>query len=251
MVRTRRGDRGAEASHPQPARAQRHVDLTADAVPLVIALAKPIEHVPTGSLATLRRKAADCRDCPLWRHATQTVFGQGPASAPAMLIGEQPGAQEDLIGAPFVGPAGQLLDRAMAEAGLDRQALYLTNAVKHFKYELRGKARLHKRANAAEQAACRQWLAAELDRVQPRLVVGLGAMAAQTLFGNAFRISTQRGQWRDLASPVRGLATWHPSAVLRMPREERRHAAYLELVADLRQLALALSALARQTGATR
>lgn len=207
----------------------------------MIALAKPVGHVPAGSLSALRREAAACRDCPLWRYATRTVFGRGPARAPAMLIGEQPGAQEDRAGEPFVGPAGQLLDRAMAEAGLDRKALYLTNTVKHFKYETRGKTRLHKRANAAEQAACRQWLAAELDRVQPRLVVGLGAMAAQTLFGNAFRISRERGQWRELGAQARGLATWHPSAVLRMPHEERRHQAYLELVADLRELALALS----------
>jgi len=158
-----------------------------------------------------------------------------------MLIGEQPGAQEDLAGEPFVGPAGQLLDRAMAEAELDRRTLYLTNTVKHFKYEPRGKARLHKRANAAEQAACRQWLAAELERVQPRLVVGLGAMAAQTLFGNAFRISTEHGRWRLLGAQARGLATWHPSAVLRMPQEQRRQQAYRELVADLHQVALALA----------
>jgi DNA polymerase len=214
----------------------------------VIALAKPAGHVPAGSLTTLRRKAAGCQDCPLWRHATHTVFGKGPAHAAAMLIGEQPGAQEDLAGEPFVGPAGHLLDRAMAEAGLDRQTLYLTNTVKHFKYEMRGKARLHKRANAAEQAACRQWLAAELARLQPRLVVGLGAMAAQTLFGNAFRISTERGQWRDLGTQARGLATWHPSAVLRMPRKERRREAYVELVADLHAVAAALAALPKRTG---
>jgi DNA polymerase len=208
----------------------------------VIALAKPADHVPAGSLTRLRREAAECRDCPLWRRATQTVFGRGPAHAAAMLIGEQPGAQEDLAGEPFVGPAGGLLDRAMAEAGLDRKSLYLTNTVKHFKYETRGEARLHKRANAAEQAACRQWLAAELDRVQPRVVVGLGAMAAQTLFGNAFRISTQRGQWRELGDDARGMATWHPSAVLRMPHEARRHEAYAELVADLREVARVLAA---------
>jgi uracil-DNA glycosylase len=211
----------------------------------VIALAKPVEHVPDGSLTALRRKAAGCRACPLWRNATHTVFGKGPAHAAAMLIGEQPGAQEDLTGEPFVGPAGHLLDRAMAEAGLDRRTLYLTNTVKHFKYETRGKARLHKRANAAEQAACRQWLAAELLRVQPQLVVGLGAMAAQTLFGNTFRISEERGQWRDMGAQARGLATWHPSAVLRM-REDRRHQAYVELVADLHEVAIALSTLSER-----
>lgn len=207
----------------------------------MIALAKPVDRVREGSLSRLRREAAECRDCPLWRRATQTVFGRGPAHAAAMLIGEQPGAQEDLAGEPFVGPAGQLPDRAMAEAGLDRRTLYLTNTVKHFKYEPRGKARLHKRANAAEQAACRQWLAAELERVQPRLVVGLGAMAAQTLFGNAFRISSGHGRWHPLGTQARGLATWHPSAVLRMPHEQRRQQAYRELVADLHQVALALA----------
>ncbi|EIL99288.1 uracil-DNA glycosylase [Rhodanobacter thiooxydans] len=217
----------------------------------MIALAKPVEHVPAGNLATLRRMAADCRACPLWRQATQIVFGRGPAHAAAMLIGEQPGAQEDLAGEPFVGPAGQLLDRALAEAGLDRSTLYLTNTVKHFKYELRGKVRLHKRANATEQAACRHWLAAELARVQPRLVIGLGAMAAQTLFGKDFRIGSERGRWRELGPQARGLATWHPSAVLRTPREARRHEAYAELVTDLRAVAAALAALSDADGATR
>ncbi|HJW07621.1 MAG TPA: UdgX family uracil-DNA binding protein [Rhodanobacter sp.] len=217
----------------------------------MIALAKPVEQVPAGSLAALRRMAADCRACPLWRHATQTVFGRGPEHAAAMLIGEQPGAQEDLAGEPFVGPAGQLLDRALAEAGLDRRTLYLTNTVKHFKYETRGKVRLHKRANATEQAACRQWLAAELARVQPRVAVGLGAMAAQTLFGKDFRISAERGQWRELGPQTRGLATWHPSAVLRTPREARRREAYAELVTDLREVAAALAALRDAEGAAR
>ena len=216
----------------------------------MLALAKPVEEIPSGSLATLRRKAADCRACPLWRGATRTVFGKGPPHAAAMLIGEQPGAQEDLAGEPFVGPSGQLLDRAIAEAGLDRKTLYLTNNVKHFKYEVRGSAKLHKRANASEQAACRQWLAAELLRVQPRLVIGLGAMAAQTLFGSMFRITRQRGQWRDMGEGVRGLATWHPSAVLRMPHQDRRDAAYAELVTDLREVAAALAVLARTTEAS-
>ena len=188
---------------------------------------------------------------PALAHATRTVFGKGPAHAAAMLIGEQPGAREDLAGEPFVGPAGHLLDRAMAEAGLDRRTLYLTNTVKHFKYEARGKARLHKRANAAEQAACRPWLAAELLRVQPQLIVGLGIMAAQTLFGNTFRISKERGQWRDMGAQARGLATWHPSAVLRMLREDRRHRAHVELVADLHEVAIAPSTLSERTAAAR
>lgn len=202
---------------------------------MVTPLAKPVGEVPRGSVATLRRKAADCRACPLWEHATQTVFGSGPARAEVMLIGEQPGQQEDREGLPFVGPAGRLLDRALADAGIDRGALFLTNTVKHFKYELRGTAKLHKRANAAEQAACRMWLAAELARVQPRLVVAMGAMAAQTLFGNAFRISRDRGEWRVLDERTEGMATWHPSAILR--GRDRREAMYRELVKDLRALA--------------
>jgi DNA polymerase len=211
--------------------------------PFGVPLAKPVDEVPAGTLATLRRKARDCHACPLWRYGTQTVFGQGPAAAQVMLIGEQPGLYEDREGVPFVGPAGQLLDRALGEAGLDRSTLYLTNTVKHFKYETRGTAKLHKRANAAEQAACRMWLVAELLRVKPKLVVGLGAMAAQTMFGNTFRITRERGAWRPMGEGVQGLATWHPSAVLRMPEEEKRHAAFEELVADLRAVAGALEKL--------
>jgi uracil-DNA glycosylase family protein len=207
----------------------------------IVPLAKPASDIRAGNLDTLRRKARTCRACPLWRNAKQTVFGEGPERASIMMIGEQPGLQEDIAGKPFVGPAGQLLDRAMEEAGLDRDSVYLTNAVKHFKYETRGTAKLHKRANASEQAACRQWLAAELLRVSPRLIIGLGAMAAQTMFGNDFRITGERGRWKRLGDDVRGLATWHPSAVLRMPREERRHEAFAELVADLRKVAGALA----------
>jgi DNA polymerase len=199
-------------------------------------LAKPVAEIPDGNLAALRRKARDCHACPLWKRATQTVFGEGPARAEVMLIGEQPGLQEDREGLPFVGPAGGMLDRALAEAGLDRKTLFLTNTVKHFKYESRGTAKLHKRANAAEQAACRMWLAAELARVQPKLVVALGAMAAQTLFGNSFRITQGRGQWRDLDERTPGMATWHPSAILRAP-DDRRGIMYRELVEDLRSIA--------------
>src|SRR5688572_16483585 len=183
-------------------------------------LAKPVALVPSGSLASLRAEAANCTACPLYRHATQTVFGEGAARARVMLIGEQPGAREDESGHPFVGPAGQLLDDVLAAAGLSRERLYVTNAVKHFKWEPRGKVRLHKRANAAEQAACRPWLAAELLRVKPAIVVALGAMAAQAVFGNAFRISRERGEWRDAGS-YRAIASWHPSAVLRMREPER------------------------------
>ncbi|SJZ67820.1 UdgX family uracil-DNA binding protein [Novilysobacter spongiicola] len=202
-------------------------------------LAKPVDEIPAGNLRTLTRKARGCQACPLWKPATQTVFGQGPEDALAMLVGEQPGNQEDITGAPFVGPAGQLLDRALEEVGLDRDTLYLTNTVKHFKFEMRGKARLHKRANAAEQEACRMWLAAELLQVQPKIVVALGAMAAHTLFGNQFRVTRERGQWRTLPGGTRALASWHPSAVLRAP-SSRREQLRGELVADLRLLAQAL-----------
>lgn len=195
-------------------------------------LAKPVDEIPDGSLTALRRQARGCRRCPLWRHATQTVFGAGRDDAPLMLIGEQPGSQEDLQGLPFVGPAGQLLRDALGEAGLDAAQLYLTNTVKHFKFEPRGKARLHRRANAAEQTACRPWLAAELLRVRPALVVALGAMAAQTLFGNAFRLTAERGRWRSLDASTQALATWHPSAILRM-RPPQRDTARAQLVADL------------------
>jgi uracil-DNA glycosylase len=198
-------------------------------------LAKPVRQIPVGGLATLRRKARECHACGLWKHATQTVFGAGAHHARIMLIGEQPGQQEDIQGLPFVGPAGRLLDRALAEAQVDRGTLYLTNTVKHFKYELRGKLRLHKRANAAEQEACRMWLAAELARLQPRIVVALGAMAAQTLFGNTFSITRERGIWRRLGPDTEAFATFHPSAILRAP-DEQRAAMYRQLLEDLSEI---------------
>lgn len=204
--------------------------------------AKPvIVPIPQAGLRVLRAQAAECRACPLWRSATATVFGEGPGRAPAMLIGEQPGDEEDLAGRPFVGPAGRLLDRALAEAGLDRRGLYLTNAVKHFKFQRRGKRRLHNRANAQEQQACRVWLAAEWLRLRPRLAVALGAMAAQTLFGASFRLSRERGRWIKLDARSRALATWHPSAILRTPGSAREQR-YRELVQDLRALAAAIEA---------
>ncbi len=199
-------------------------------------LAKPVREIPEGDLSALRRKARDCHACGLWKHATQTVFGAGAEHAHIMLIGEQPGLQEDVQGLPFVGPAGRMLDRALEEAHVDRSTLYLTNTVKHFKYEMRGKLRLHKRANAAEQEACRMWLAAELARLQPHIVVALGAMAAQTLFGNRFSITRERGQWRRLSPTTEGFATFHPSAILRT-RDEQREAMYRLLVQDLAEIA--------------
>lgn len=203
-------------------------------------LAKPVDEIPAGSLAALRRAAAGCRRCDLWREASQTVFGNGPARARLMVIGEQPGDREDQAGRPFVGPAGELLRSLMAQAGLDPATVYLTNTVKHFKFQRRGKRRLHQRANAAEQAACRPWLAAELARLRPPLVLALGAMAAQTVFGNGFRLSVERGQWRLLDEHTRAMASWHPSAILRM-REPERSATQALLLRDLRSVARALA----------
>jgi uracil-DNA glycosylase len=200
-----------------------------------VPLAKPVGEIPRGDVQQLRREARDCHTCPLWKKATQTVFGAGPEHARIVMIGEQPGLYEDREGLPFVGPAGKLLDRALGEAGLDRSQLYLTNTVKHFKYEVRGKARLHKRANAAEQAACRMWLAAELLRIHPQILVALGAMAAQTLFGSTFSIMRERGRWRQLPGGQEGFATWHPSAVLRTP-DEKRDSMYRQLVEDLSEI---------------
>lgn len=197
-------------------------------------LQKAAVDAPEGSLAALRAQARDCRACDLWKPATQTVFGQGPAHARIVVIGEQPGDQEDLAGTPFVGPAGKLFDRALEEAGIDRAELYVTNTVKHFKFEPRGKVRLHKRANAEEQAACRPWLAAEIDRIAPDALVCLGAMAAQAVFGSAFRLMAERGAWRDLPDGRRAFATVHPSYLLRLPDEEAREQGYADFVRDLK-----------------
>ncbi|WP_243042407.1 UdgX family uracil-DNA binding protein [Dyella sedimenti] len=200
--------------------------------PLALPPAMP---APAGTLASLRRKAGRCRACPLWQQATRTVFGVGAPDADMMLVGEQPGDREDLAGKPFVGPAGALLDRALAAAGLDRGQLYVTNAVKHFKFGLHGKRRLNQRANAREQAICRQWLAAELREVRPTRVLALGAMAAKAAFGPAFRLTAQHGQWLPLPGGVWGMATWHPSAILRSPGERERRLA--ELTGDLQRFA--------------
>lgn len=197
---------------------------------------RAVEEVPEGSLAHLKREAKECHRCPLWKPATQTVFGEGPARARIVVIGEQPGDQEDLAGRPFVGPAGQLFDRALAQAKIPREALYVTNAVKHFKFEPRGKRRLHQRANAQEQAACRPWLAAELDRIKPDAIVCLGAMAAQAIFGPSFRLLKERGAWRDVADGMRAFATVHPSYLLRLGEEGEREDAYRQFVHDLKKL---------------
>lgn len=212
----------------------------------LIPFAKPVKvAVPRAGFRELRTQAAECRACPLWRHATQTVFGEGPARARAMLIGEQPGDEEDRSGRPFVGPSGGLLERAMSDAGLRREQLYLTNAVKHFKYKQRGKRRMHDRADANEQEACRLWLAAEWLRLRPRLALALGAMAAQTLFGASFRLTRERGRWIELDDGSRAMATWHPSAILRTPSASRE-IRYRELVRDLAELASTLKHLPLQ-----
>lgn len=192
------------------------------------------------TLPKLRAAAAACTGCELYRRATQTVFGAGPAGAPMMLVGEQPGHEEDLNGEPFVGPAGRLLDEALGEAGLDRRQVYVTNVVKHFKWEPRGKRRIHAKPGAREIAACRPWLDAEIGLVQPKVIVCLGATAAQALLGRAFRVSQDRGKF--VPSPLAPfvLATVHPSALLRAPDDETRHRETRRFVADLKVTASVL-----------
>jgi uracil-DNA glycosylase len=190
------------------------------------------------SLADVREVAANCRDCPLWKNATQTVFGAGRESANIMFVGEQPGDQEDLAGKPFVGPAGRLLDRALTDAAIDRKATYVTNAVKHFKWEPRGKRRIHKKPSELEINACHQWLERELAVVQPDLIVALGATAARAIFGRATAIEKNRGRVIPAAQAKLGidadvLVTVHPSFLLRVPDEDR-DTAYERFVADLK-----------------
>jgi len=186
------------------------------------------------SLANVRDAAKACQACDLWKRGTQTVFGEGARQAELMLVGEQPGDAEDLAGRPFVGPAGKLLDRALEAAGIDRAAVYVTNVVKHFKWEPRGKRRIHQKPNSREIAACRPWLEAELRLVRPKLVVAMGATAAQTIFGPAFRVTRERGKVLSSKLAPRVLATVHPSSLLRQPDEESREREYEHFVADLR-----------------
>jgi uracil-DNA glycosylase family protein len=191
------------------------------------------------TLPRLREAVQECRGCPLWRNATQAVFGEG-AHAAVMLVGEQPGDQEDREGRPFVGPAGRVLDEALEAAGIDRAATYVTNAVKHFKWEARGKRRIHAKPTWSEATACRPWLEAELAVVQPRVLVCLGATAAQSLLGKQFRVTKQRGEWvdSDLADFV--TATIHPSAILRQRDADARRAELARFVDDLRTVAAVL-----------
>ena len=190
-------------------------------------------------LEKLAAEAAGCTACDLYRHATQTVFGDGPERADLMLVGEQPGDKEDKAGEPFVGPAGRVLDEALAAAGIDRSRAYVTNVVKHFKFEPRGKARIHKSPNAAEQAACRPWLERELEVVRPAVLVALGATAAKSLLGRGFKVTQERGRFVDSPLAPRVLATVHPSSILRGDPAESE-AAMAGFVADLRVAASAL-----------
>jgi DNA polymerase len=195
------------------------------------------EYLPAKhSLTALREAAKLCHGCDLWRNATQTVFGEGSKNAEVLFVGEQPGDQEDKEGLPFVGPAGRMLDKALEEVGIDRSQVYVTNAVKHFKWQPRGKRRIHQKPNWTEMTACRPWLEAEIEAVEPRVIVALGATAAQTLLGRQFRVTKQRGELID--SPYGNVvATIHPSAIL---RAENREAEYAGFVADLKKVATLL-----------
>jgi DNA polymerase len=203
---------------------------------------EPTEHFlpKQRTLPALKTAARDCRGCRLYARATQTVFGEGPATAELMLVGEQPGDVEDRQGEPFVGPAGDVLSRALVAAGVDRQNVYVTNAVKHFNFEPRGKARLHKKPKPGDIRACRPWLDAEVAVVKPRVLVLLGATAAQAVLGASFRVTQERGVPRPSPLAPITLATWHPSNVLRAPDSESRHRMFDELTADLERARLAL-----------
>jgi uracil-DNA glycosylase len=195
------------------------------------------------SYTTLRaaaEAARDCRACDLWKRGTQTVFGEGAPHARVLFVGEQPGDKEDLEGKPFVGPAGAVLDKALVEAGIERKQTYVTNAVKHFKWEPRGKRRIHKKPNSLEIAACRQWLDAEIELVRPEVIVCLGATAAQALLGRSYRVTQHRGRFVDSPLAPRVAATVHPSSILRAPDDESRHAEMRRFVDDLKRIAAEL-----------
>ena len=199
----------------------------------------------TDDIDALREEAADCRACPLWKDATQTVFGEGPPSAEIMLVGEQPGDKEDLAGKPFVGPAGQMLDRALKEAGIDRAKVYVTNAVKHFKFVPRGKIRLHQKPNTSEIRACRPWYERERAAIKPSLVVAMGATAAQGVFGKITPINKTRGHLITLDDDTQALVTVHPSYLLRLPDQEAKAREYQRFVDDLKIAAAHLRRSAR------
>lgn len=196
--------------------------------------ARPATPPDTSSLNALRKAARSCTACHLYKHATQTVFGEGPGEAPIMFVGEQPGDYEDVAGKPFVGPAGKIMDRALEEVGINRKKVYVTNAVKHFKWEPRGKRRIHKKPSSREIAACRPWLEAELHLVKPKLLVCLGATAAQAIFGTSFRVTRERGRILSSKIAPKVMATVHPSSLLRQADEASRRREYAHFVADLR-----------------
>lgn len=191
---------------------------------------------PNPTYEKLRKAALGCTACPLWKLGTQTVFGEGPVKAKIILVGEQPGNEEDLAGHPFVGPAGKVLDRALEEAGIDRSECYVTNAVKHFKWEPSGKRRIHKKPNAKEIAACRPWLDSEIELLKPKVVVCLGATAAQALLGPKFKVTERHGELIETNSGFHVMATVHPSSILRSPDEETRHRERERFTDDLRKL---------------
>jgi uracil-DNA glycosylase len=193
------------------------------------------------TLDEVRSAARRCRGCPLWANATQTVFGAGDPHARVMLVGEQPGDEEDKKGLPFVGPAGRLLDRALEAAGVEREHLYVTNAVKHFKWQLRGKRRLHKTPAQREIDACHQWLEREIESIKPHVIVALGSTAAKAVIARDFKVSVQRGQFVDSPLAPYVFATFHPSALLRLREEEEREVAFKQLVKDLRLIPKALA----------
>jgi DNA polymerase len=193
------------------------------------------------TLQSVRQAARRCRACDLWKIGTQTVFGEGARRAELMFVGEQPGDQEDLIGHPFVGPAGKVLDRALAEAGIERASVYVTNVVKHFKWEPRGKRRIHKKPNAGEIAACRPWLDTEIALVKPRAIVCLGATAAQALLGRAFKVTAHRGELIESPLAPIVMATVHPSSLLRAPDDETRRRETARFIEDLRIVARRLA----------
>ncbi len=199
------------------------------------------------SLKTLREEASRCCACHLWKNATQTVFGEGPQHAQIMLVGEQPGDKEDLAGKPFVGPAGLMLDRALQEAGIERKKVYVTNAVKHFKFVPRGKIRLHQKPNTSEIKACRQWYERELASIKPALVVAMGATAAQSVFGKITPINKNRGRPIDLDDGIKALVTVHPSYLLRLPDADARAREYERFVDDLKIAAALLRKSAHAT----
>ena len=195
---------------------------------------------PRPTITSLKNAAAGCKACDLWEKGTQTVFGEGARRSRVMFVGEQPGNEEDLSGKPFVGPAGRLFDNALEEAGIDRKQTYVTNVVKHFKWEPRGKRRIHKKPNSTEIAACRPWLEAEVAVVKPDVIVALGATAAQSLIGPQFRVTKQRGEFLESTLAPYVMATVHPSSILRAPDDETRRLEYQHFIDDLKKLARVL-----------